>query len=238
MKLLLLLTLLLTVSLSAKDLDFTRELNLDADGLKKFSIDCGAGSLDVKGTSGKDIKVDVEIIIEGVNDRKAEQILEESLKLSLEKSGSRAELICKFDNLSWTHALRGISIRADIIVDMPAGLALEVEDGSGSIEISGIENDVQIDDGSGSIFVEDIDGGLEIEDNSGNVTVRKITGNIFIEDGSGDMDIEDVKGNVKIDDGSGSITVNRVTEDVKIKEDGSGGVSVRNIEGRVYRDDD
>jgi len=252
----LLLILLFTASLSAKDLDFNRKLSLNADGLKKISMDCGAGSLDVKGTSGKDIKVDVQIMIEGVNQLRAEKIVKESLNLSLEKSGSRAVLICKFDNLSWTNSLRGILILANVTVNMPADMKLDVEDGSGSMEISNINNDVRINDGSGSIRVEQIKGILDIEDNSGNVLVREITGGLYLEDGSGGIDIEDIRGDIKIDDGSGSmeindikgyvkiqdgsgsITINGVTEDVTIDEAGSGGVSIRNVDGRVFRDND
>ena len=251
-----LLVLLFSTALFAKDFDFNRKLVLSADGLKKFSVDCGAGFLVVEGSAAKEIKVDVEIVIDGVNKSKAQKIAKESLNLSLEKNGSRGVLVCKFDNLSWTNALSGINILANVTVNMPASLFLDVEDGSGSMEIRGIKNDVQIHDGSGSIIVDQIKGNLEIDDNSGNVTIREITGNLYIEDGSGGIDIEDVEGDIKIDDGSGSmeirdikgnvrirdgsgsITVNGVTENVTIREAGSGGLSIRNVDGKVYRDND
>jgi DUF4097 and DUF4098 domain-containing protein YvlB len=250
-----LLVLLFTAALFAKDFDFNRKLVLSADGLEKFSIDCGSGFLAVEGSASKEIKVDVEIVIDGINESKAQKIVKESLNLSLEKSGSRGVLVCKFDNLSWINALRGNNMRADVTVNMPAALILDVEDSSGSMEISGIKNDVQIQDGSGSIKVDKIKGRLEIDDNSGSVTVKEITGSLYLEDGSGGIDIEnvngdikindgsgsmeirDVKGNARIRDGSGSITIDGVTENVTISEAGSGGVSIRNVDGKVFRDD-
>ena len=57
-------------------------------------------------------------------------------------------------------------------------------------------------------------------------------------DGSGTIFIQQVGGTVKIDDGSGSIHIDGVEKDVIIEDSGSGGLDIRNVKGKVYRDDD
>ena len=39
----------------------------------------------------------------------------------------------------------------------------------------------------------------------------------------------------EVSDTSGGIYINKVTEDVTVKNDGSGGVTVQNIEGKLRR---
>lgn len=96
---------------------------------------------------------------------------------------------------------------------MPSGLALDIEDGSGEIEISGV-GATRIDDGSGSIDVRDVDGDLT--------------------DGSGEIEVRDVR--IR-EDGSGSIRAVEVSGDFIVDRDGSGGISVDRIGGRVETPD-
>lgn len=139
--------------------------------------------------------------------------------------------------------------RIDFTVILPAGLPVEIDDGSGwikvsntgktdiddgsgSIDVRGVRGDLEINDGSGEIDVRDIAGNVEIEDNSGEIVVRNITGNVEIEDGSGAISVREVSGLVRIpDDGSGSITVENVKRDVLISEDGSGSIYVVGVGG-------
>ncbi|HEX6160322.1 MAG TPA: hypothetical protein VF111_09170 [Thermoanaerobaculia bacterium] len=139
--------------------------------------------------------------------------------------------------------------RIDFSVILPAGLPVEIDDGSGWIKISNtgatsiddgsgsidarnIRGELKINDGSGEIDVRDVVGSVEIEDNSGEIDIRNITGNVEIEDGSGAISVREVSGLVRIpDDGSGSITIENVKRDVLIREDGSGSISVADIGG-------
>jgi hypothetical protein len=209
-----------------------RELDVDAAGASSFFIDAGAGSMTVKGGSSADsIKVTATIQVETGDDEKAQKIIAEDLTLSLDRNGDRVILKSFFDNGGWGDI--GGSVRLE--VEMPAGIALRVDDGSGSMIIEDIEADVEIDDGSGSLKVYNV-GALEIDDGSGSIVIEGATGDVTIVDGSGSITIEKVGGSVRIDDGSGSINVSDVEKDLIIEEDGSGGLSVSDVRGNVEAD--
>lgn len=208
-----------------------RDLTLDAGGLDGLSIEAGAGSLEVTGVDGADsITVTATIQLEERNESRARELIEERAVLELERSGSTGELVAKFDGGWW-----GGSGAIALEVEIPRGLELVVEDGSGSMKILRTGGDVAIDDGSGSIVVEDV-GALVIEDGSGSIDVENANGDVRIVDGSGSITVRGVQGSVTVDDGSGSINVSDVEMDVIIEDDGSGGLNVSDVRGRVEAD--
>ena len=208
-----------------------RDLRLEADGLDGFSIDAGAGSLEVRGVDGADsITVTATIQLEERNEAKARELIEERAVLTLERSGSTGELVAKFDGGWW-----GGSGAIALEISVPRGLDLYVEDRSGSMKILRTGGDVAIDDGSGSIIVEGV-GAVIIDDGSGSISVEDANGDVRIVDGSGSIRVRGVQGSVTVDDGSGSINVSDVEMDVIIEDDGSGGLNVSDVRGRVEAD--
>ena len=208
-----------------------RDLTLDADGLADFSIQAGAGSLEVTGVEGADhIQVTALIQLEERDEDRARELIEERAELTLERRGDTGELVAKFDGGWW-----GSSGAIALEIQIPHGLALTIEDGSGSIKVLGTGGDVAIDDGSGSIIVERV-GMVEIDDGSGSIAVEEANGDVRIVDGSGSIRVRGVAGSVTVDDGSGSINVSDVDVDVIIEDDGSGGLNVSDVRGRVESD--
>lgn len=142
----------------------------------------------------------------------------------------------------------------DLVVDLPQGMPVIIDDGSGNITVAGV-GAARVNDGSGNIEMTDVRGALEIEDGSGNIelagargdveiadgsgnlTVTRVTGSVRIDDGSGEIRLADVSRNVHVDDGSGSIRVERIGGDFTVDEGGSGHVSYDDVTGRVSVDD-
>jgi DUF4097 and DUF4098 domain-containing protein YvlB len=210
-----------------------RNLELDTDGVSSLEIDAGGGSLVVTGVEDlHEILVTATINIPDQDEDDALDIIEKSLRLSLEKSRDEARLEAFFEDRSWNWS---DSPTVDLDVRIPHGLALVVDDGSGSMKIIDVMSDVSIDDGSGSLSVEGADN-VVIDDGSGSVTVIDVTGDVEIEDGSGSITVERVGGSVRIDDGSGSINVDDVEHDLIIIDDGSGGLKASNIRGVIDND--
>ena len=230
-------------------------LNLQAAGIETLKIDCGAGYLKVRGVEGlNQIEVKATLEVKGIDEDELEEFKKEFVDLSLEKSGSKAVLTSEVkDNFSISSIFKNKSAHINLDVQIPKNLALDVKDGSGSVEIFDMNSDVELEDGSGSITIENINGKLEIEDGSGSIGLNNIGGNVKINDGSGSIDIKDVggdlnvdddsgsidikdiKGSVVVDDGSGSISIYGVDKDVTIKNAGSGGLSIHNVKGTVKR---
>ena len=219
---------------AAGDYEEEREMNLNAAGINSMGIEAGSGSLDIRGVKGLDqIEVEATIVVPGRNDEKARKKIESDLVLYLEKQGEKAVLHSYFESGIWNF---GDSPSVQLVVRIPARLELDIDDGSGSIDIENVSGNIDLEDGSGSISMTDVGGNVEIDDGSGSISVTGVGGDISISDGSGSIKVRAVSGSVVVDDGSGSINVSDVEDDLIIEEAGSGGLDFSNIRGSVEKD--
>lgn len=215
------------------DYEEVRRLEIDVGKIKILSIDAGAGSMDVTGVDGLgQIAVTATIVVPDSDEADALKVIEKRMVLSLQENHGEAVLKSKFD-----HGFMGFSsnARIDLEVSLPQGMAVRIDDGSGSIDVNATMADVSIDDGSGSIDVS-VAANVNIDDGSGSIDIRTATGDVFIVDGSGSIEVEQVGGSVTIDDGSGGIRVSDVENDLIITDDGSGGLSFSNVRGDVEQE--
>ena len=228
-----------------------RELNMEAKGIQVLDISCGAGALVVEGKEQQDIKVEAEIEIEGISDKKAQEFIKDKIELSLELKGTVAYLKSKINDSFWGPK----DTQVNLVVTLPPHLNLKVDDGSGATRLRHMDGDVSIKDGSGSIEVSDTKGNLTIVDGSGSIDVRNIQGDVTVKDGSGgisaekiggdltlmdgsgSIEVSGVDGGVLVDDGSGSIDIHDVEKDVMIESDGSGSCNISGVKGGVFRRD-
>jgi DUF4097 and DUF4098 domain-containing protein YvlB len=230
-------------------------LNLQAEGIKMFEIDCGAGYLRVKGVEGlEQIEVEAALVTKGIDEEDLEEFKNKYVTLKLEQDGKKARLISEIKSgFSVSSLFKRKEARINLDVRVPKNLDLEIDDGSGSIEVSGINGNVEVDDGSGSIEIDNIKGWVKIDDGSGSTTLENIGGKVKVNDGSGtikitdvggDVDVDDssgtlsiynIKGSVVVDDGSGGIVIDGVDKDVNIKSAGSGSLTIRNVKGKVRK---
>ncbi|MGD2088455.1 MAG: hypothetical protein PVH61_19920 [Candidatus Aminicenantes bacterium] len=229
-------------------------LNLQTEGIKMFEIDCGSGYLRVKGVEGlKQIEVNATLVTKGIDDDDLEEFKNKYVKLRLEQDGKKARLISEIKSRSLSSLFKRKSAHINLDVRIPKNLDLEIDDGSGSMEVSGVDGNVEVDDGSGSIEIVDIKGWVKIDDGSGSTTLENIGGKVNVNDGSGtikitdvggDVDVDDssgtisiynIQGSVVVDDGSGGIVIDGVDKDVNIKSAGSGSLTIRNVKGKVRK---
>jgi DNA/RNA endonuclease YhcR with UshA esterase domain len=212
------------------DYEEVRDLDLDASGISELSIVAGAGSMDVIGVEGADrITVKATIVVPDEDEEGALRVIEKRMILSLERNGDRAELDSEFDHGLFNFGSSGYIA---LEVSVPQGMAVSINDGSGSIDVMDIVGDVTIDDGSGSIDVSNV-ANLKIDDGSGSIDVITASGDVSIVDGSGSITVKHVAGSVTVDDGSGSIRVSDVEHDLTILESGSGSVNFSDVRGTV-----
>ncbi len=216
---------------AAADYEEVHDLALDASGVEQLEIEAGAGSLEIRGEPGAErITVAATVVVPDRDEDDARELIADGLELELGVDGRRAKLVADFDAGWWGS---GDNPRIDLVVRVPPALAVEVDDGSGAISVTGVNGDLRIDDGSGRIELRDLGGSVEIEDGSGSIDVVGVAGDLRIDDGSGSIDIRTVGGAVTIDDGSGSVDVSDVGGDLLIVDDGSGSLRYSNVRGQV-----
>jgi DUF4097 and DUF4098 domain-containing protein YvlB len=200
-----------------------RNATVNASGARRIQIDAAAGFLKVRGVSSGEVKV------AGVA-RSSRQNLLPEIKLVAERRGDVVYIKADIEERNNWGDWSDNNYRAlDLTIDVPSQIPLEIEDGSGEIEINGTAG-VDLVDGSGSIEMENIGGPVKIDDGSGEIQLRNIRGNINVNDGSGEIVARGVTGNLTVDDdGSGSIEAYDVTGSFVVRNDGSGGIKADGI---------
>ncbi|HVF39607.1 MAG TPA: hypothetical protein VM939_06870, partial [Gemmatimonadaceae bacterium] len=206
-----------------------RNADVDARGARAIRIDAAAGLLRVQGRPGIN-----EVRVRGTAVASRRDWLED-IKLVAERRGNEVFIKAEIreNNRSgwrdWEDNRRGL----DLIIEVPSNMALEVEDGSGEATFTSV-GPLNLNDGSGSIDIRGAKGRVSIIDGSGEITLNGIEGDVTIEDGSGGIDARDITGNFTISqDGSGSIAVDRVAGDFIVAHDGSGSIRYDTVKGRV-----
>jgi hypothetical protein len=214
-----------------------RQGKVDAAGATRARVVARAGSLTITGEEGLSA-----VEASGTACAGSEADLRK-VQLRVDRSGE--EVRVEVETPQGWHGSGSL----DLEVRLPRGLALVVEDGSGSteihdvaslrlsdgsggIEVRGVTGNLDIDDGSGGIDVRDVSGDVKIRDGSGELDLRQVGGSVTVEDGSGGIEIQDVTGSVTIaEDGSGHIRIERVRQNVLVQRDGSGGIEVNDVGG-------
>jgi hypothetical protein len=226
----------------------TRNLELPAGGVKTLKVSCGAGSLTLKGIDGIDlIRVIAEIQADNVDKDEFQLMADQLIELDLKSEYDRALLLGNPIKQPFTN----VETRINLYVELPFGMNvkindgsgpivvsdiignLEIDDDSGSIQIENVTGQVRIKDGSGDIEIEDVRGDLEIVDGSGEIQIQAVTGDVTVKDTSGGIEINDIGGSVTVSDGSGSIDIYKVQKNVFIRESESGKIDVDGVKGQV-----
>ena len=206
-----------------KDIEFT----IDATSAQNLRVDVGAGELSIRGRANSD-----EILVTAVACASSRSQLDD-MDIGQRSRGSDIEIFTEFERrrhfLSWFGSREA---RIDIEMLIPEKLALQVDDGSGFVTISGVSA-LHLEDGSGSIEVSKISGDVYIDDGSGSIEIDNVGGLVSIEDGSGDLKIIESNEVHIIDDGSGGIRIANITRNVHIEDDGSGGIDIQDVGGDV-----
>ncbi len=217
--------LLATGAASADDYcKFERMIERSLPADEALTIEAGAGSLRITGDSSTNT-----ISVRGRACASSQRLLDD-IELRLDP-GRVAELETLLpETSSWFNGRRYASLSLELVV--PQALALDIADGSGSIELTDVGS-TDMNDGSGSVDIRGVFGDLLLNDGSGSITIRDVEGNVMIDsDGSGSITIVDVRDDVGIgSDGSGSISIRQVGGDVNIGNDGSGSINVNQIAG-------
>lgn len=207
-----------------------RRVTLSASAQQWLRLKAGSGSLTVEGREGLHR---VEAVARAC--ASDEEYLD-GLQLTLENDGGDLSLTTHYPRRSSWGGGNDYA-RLDLTVQIPKGMAVDVDDSSGEMDLSGT-GDLRIDDSSGGITVRNAGGDVTIEDGSGGIDVADVSGDVSIDDGSGGIELQGVQGEVRLRDGSGSIRVEDVQQNVVVEDDGSGSITVRDVKGgfRVAHD--
>ena len=231
-----------------EDYEAKRDANVDARGARSARIEAAAGLLRIEGVQGIS-----EVRVRGTARSNNRSRLND-IRLIAERRGDVVFIKADMPDQNsrswnwrddWNTAL-------DLVIEVPVTLALDVEDGSGDVEvrnagaleledgsgnidIRGAHGSVRVRDGSGNVMIDGVEGRVDVDDGSGEIRAKNVTGNFTVgSDGSGNIDVSGVGGTLRIEeDGSGNIDVDRVAGDFVVDNDGSGDIRYDTVKGSV-----
>jgi len=217
------LTLLGATSLGAQDYTAPRSANVPASRAQRIEVIARAGSLRIDGRNGAR-----DVSVRGTARASSRSALEE-IKLIAEERGGTIYIEADIpENRDWRDDDHQ---SLDLTIEVPSDLPINVQDGSGDLEIRNV-GELELSDGSGEAVIEHVGGNLRMRDGSGSVHIADVRGDVSVTDGSGLLDIRDVEGGVEIGSkGSGELRVASVAKSVHVRSKGSGSVDVSHVGG-------
>jgi hypothetical protein len=208
----------------------SRSAAIDAAGARRVVIDVGAGDLTVSGASGA-----TRVVAKGEACAESTKLLD-AIRIDTRRDGDTIYLkavMPEKESDSWTN-----SSSLDLSIELPANVAIELDDASGDLEIRKVAA-AKVQDSSGDQSIREIEGDLNVDDSSGDVDIQTVRGNVSVRDSSGDVRVSDVNGNVTIPvDSSGGLSLRRIRGDVHILSDSSGDIVIADINQNVLIDND
>jgi hypothetical protein len=119
-----------------------------------------------------------------------------------------------------------INAHVEFHIEVPPGTPVEVETGSGSVQILGTQAGVRAETGSGTVTAASLEGEVDLRTGSGNIDVQDAVGTVTVQTGSGALSLRDIEGDIDAHTGSGGITAEDASGQVRL-DTGSGSVEYR-----------
>ena len=230
MKLLTLPLLLVSGLATASDCkhEDNRELTPDLDGIRLVRFEVTSHDLRVDGVAGdaatsmrvRACASDPDYLPQLVTDTSRSG---DTLLVRIERKGRSSGI---FFNANYAYM--------EVEARLPAGLAYEIDLGSGDAHINGVAS-LSAEVGSGDLEVRGVAGPVTAKVGSGDLDASRIRGDVDVGSvGSGDVTLDGVGGNVRVGRiGSGDLDVDDVAGDLDVEQLGSGDVDHGRVRGKV-----
>ena len=204
----------------AADGNFDRTFTVS--GSATLNISNGSGYVHVYSGSGNQVHIVGHVharpgLFSGDVDRNVKEIADNR---PITQSGSTITIKTPHDS----DLFRNVSIDYDITA--PGSSTLTAHNGSGQIEIGGLQGAVDADTGSGSIHVDNIAGNTHLQTGSGSINATGVHGAANVQTGSGHITLAvTAPGDVTAHTGSGGMKLSGISGSVRA-ESGSGAIEV------------
>jgi hypothetical protein len=189
-------------------------------------IDADAADIQVAPGTGETLLVQVLLHARAGSETKADQIFDRT-DMRFNQSGDQVRLdIDSGSGGSFLGLFGQETPDITVSVTCPPSFNLDLDTGSGEIQVEGISGELVFDTGSGAINGSGLQGTVQSDTGSGKIIIDGLQGDLSADTGSGSISAAGLSGSFAGDTGSGSISVSgslsRFTADT-----GSGSVTIR-----------
>ena len=191
---------------------------LDGDRVAIYNL---AGEVEVVRGNGSDVEVEInrggadrdrlQVEVDRIDGSEALRVIYPDDRVVYERMGRSSATVrvrddgTFFRNRSLGGLLRGDEVRisgrgrgleahADIVVRVPAGVAVAVYQAAGSGHAAGLASDLMFRTASGAMEVAGVVGDVEVDTGSGSVAISDVEGDVTADTGSGSIGLENIRG--------------------------------------------
>ncbi len=207
-------TLILLALCLATSVYGQKTINKTFSGIEDIRINIASGNGIIKKGNSDEVKVTLEYTYD-----------DDDYEPSFDQNGSTLRIREEFDRGRRNWNIRG---KSKWTLEIPDGLMVDMNTGSGNIEITGLKVELDANSGSGNVDVENITGDTRLTTGSGNIYARNMNGRLKANTGSGTIRVSDVDGDTNLSTGSGNIRASRLKGGLEMTT-GSGNVDALGI---------
>ncbi|MGE3165981.1 MAG: hypothetical protein AB7O52_13835 [Planctomycetota bacterium] len=202
--------------------------NVPAAHVKTLSIRCGEGPLRVEGTTSGTLEVRSVIWAWAENPAESERICRE-VEVSLQSTETENPVLVVSEPVL---GAGGRSYQVDLVVQVPAGVAVSIVDGGGAIDVSALDRGVRIENASGPVMIRRVRGGIDLLNQGGPTEVTEVSGRIQIRDAGSALLVTMADGEIDVTDSGGKLSIQHVTGTVTARGNRDG-IDLLNIDGHA-----
>lgn len=202
--------------------------NIPARHVKTFSIRCGNGSLKLEGTSDPNLNITTWIYAWAESAAESERINREIEVSLLSAETENPSLVISEPTLGRA----GRRYEVNVTVKVPAGVAVSIIDGGGSIEVWNLDRGVKIQNEEGPVEIHEVGGGVDLVNRGGPVKITGASGRILVKDARSDLHLSQIEGEIDVTDPGGKLSIHHATGTV-IARGNPEGIDLLNVEGEA-----
>jgi len=168
------------------DIDDTIRKSFSVDSGGTLKLDTDTGSIEVRGTSGRTLEIEVFRKVKTNNQKTAQRILD-NFHIDFEQSGNdiyitgdRQRKANFWDNI-WNR------LRVKYIIHVPEVYNIDLRTSGGSISVEVLEGEVNVRTSGGSLDLDDITGPVWGKTSGGSIRVGNINGDVDIDTSGGSI---------------------------------------------------
>jgi len=199
----------LTTGYASAGIDDTIQKTFSVDSGGTLDIDTERGSIEVRGTSGKAVEIEVIRKVRTSDAKKAQKVLD-NFKIDFKQSGKDVSVIGEREHKEsiWDKIWNRLNIK--FIVRVPEIYNVKLRTSGGSISVENLQGEVDIKTSGGGLNLNDITGPVLGKTSGGGIQIGEVNGTIDIDTSGGSIRIERAQGTVDAHTSGGSITVEEV----------------------------
>jgi len=197
---------------------------VDLAGIEAVEFNLGSEDVVIKTAETRQAEFTIEKTVRAVEKKYAEDLLDEA-EMLFERHGDKLVVKRKKDKSMGVSGVTKGRVSIDIEVGLPAALGLEINTGSGDVEVADREGMLTINTGSGDVETGAAASGLNVCTGSGDMAIDAARYDVQLSAGSGDISVGGLGGKARIGTGSGDVRVRKVTGDVVLST-GSGDIRI------------